>query len=108
MLKFSSHLLIGHLRVEPIDVPLVTNLGRVTLPALQEERRPEGHEDGIEDGGPIVKEVLHLSRVANAVITLDPSYQGCDGLDDPNDYLPRLTPLVPCKNNCKGGETISS
>merc|ERR1719195_339105 len=38
----------------------------------------------------------------NAVITLDPSYQGCNGLDDPNAYLPRLTPLVPCKNNCKG------
>ena len=35
------------------------------------------------------------------LITLDPSYQGCD-----LDGIPRLTPLVPCKNNCKGGETI--
>ena len=43
------------------------------------------------------------------LITLDPSYQDCgdpNGDGDPSDGLPRLTPLVPCKNNCKGGETI--
>ena len=35
------------------------------------------------------------------LITLDPNYQNCS-----LDGIPRLTPLVPCKNNCKGGETI--
>ena len=35
------------------------------------------------------------------LITLDPNYQDCS-----LDGIPRLTPLVPCKNNCKGGETI--
>merc|ERR1719195_847536 len=35
-------------------------------------------------------------NVAN-LITLDPSYQDCD-----LEGIPRLTPLVPCKNNCKG------
>ena len=40
--------------------------------------------------------------------TVDPSYQGCNGIDDPSAYRPRLTPLVPCKNNCRGvaGVTI--
>ena len=51
----------------------------------------------------------------NAVITVDPSYQDCDGPDydasgdyDYDPYLPRQFPLVPCKNNCRGvaGVTI--
>ena len=35
------------------------------------------------------------------LISLDPNYQDCS-----LDGIPRLIPLVPCKNNCKGGETI--
>ena len=40
---------------------------------------------------------------------MDPSYQDCDEdyFNSPY-YLPRRTPLVPCKNNCRGvaGVTI--
>ena len=36
------------------------DLRRVALPELEEERRPEGHEDGEDDGGVVVKEVHDL------------------------------------------------
>merc|ERR1719195_2277224 len=42
---------------------------------------------------------------SSVIPTVDPSYQDCDSA--PN-FIRRLTPLVPCKNNCRGvaGVTI--
>ena len=47
----------------------------------------------------------------SVIPTVDPSYQDCgdpNGDGDPSDGVPRLTSLVPCKNNCRGvaGVTI--
>merc|ERR1719189_559099 len=33
----------------------------------------------------------------SVIPTVDPSYQGCDA-----NFIDRLTPLAPCKNNCRG------
>ena len=41
-------------------LPSVCDLCRVALPELEEERRPEGHEDGEDDGRVVVEEVHDL------------------------------------------------
>ena len=42
------------------NLPTVRHLGRVALPELEEERRPEGHEDGEDDRRVVVEEVHDL------------------------------------------------
>ena len=41
-------------------LPTMRHLGRVSLPELEEERRPEGHEDGEDDSRVVVEEVHDL------------------------------------------------
>ena len=57
-------LLSEHLRIEAINIPLMTDLCWVAFPAFQEESRPERHEHREEDGGSVVEEVLHLGDQA--------------------------------------------
>ena len=43
----------------------------------------------------------------SGIATVDPSYQDCadpNGDFDFSDEIKRITPLQPCKNNCKGGK----
>ena len=60
-----------------------------------------------QQGCPVNGTTIEQLFDINIIPTVDLSYQDCDDVNSPN-YRPRLTPLVPCKNNCRGvaGVTI--